>query len=59
MAAPGDAPPMYTDHGARLSLQVLMELKNRIVPLPPCLQEDCTCHGVFYKVRCVRVPSVS
>lgn len=42
----------FPDHGARLSLQVLMELRGRIVPLPPCLDETCTCHGVFYKDVC-------
>lgn len=55
-AAPASTPGgedavRFPDHGARLSLQVLMELKQRIVPLPPCLDEECTCHGVFYKVR--------
>lgn len=42
----------YTSQGACISLQVLMELKGRIVPLPPCLSEDCMCHGVFYKEVC-------
>lgn len=38
--------------GATMSLAVKCEIKGKVVPLPPCLDEECECFGVFYKEVC-------